>query len=622
MAKSKAKSEPKTLLTFIGGVNKDGIGGNCSVIEHTDETGHTERLMFDLGCKFTPLESGFVAAYPNVDEYFDREDPQTGEVRKASKPVSTLFMTHAHEDHIGALVNYVKMGYRLPPIKAGGFTRDFIRMAFHAEGLASPQIDKIKAGDNISVGDNVVVEAVDVSHSVVDSLGYHTLTFVNDERFSAIMNNGDFLTEEEMPVGKAFNKKQYFDVFNRKKATSTAVLLDSTSTNPESKERIGFETAVENTVKAVRENPDRNVIVSPVIARSIQNIAIDIEAARRLGTKVFLEGKWLRTVKEAMSLSGYSDFDDVVYKGTLQSYMADKTISKKYIVCTGAFAQGLAEYEQNVGLNDTSAIPMAAATKLALDIHPVLKIDKNYLILARQRIIDEINGQTGPKMLQLMAKQGAKVVMTPCGRQIADFEQVPMQDSGHVNANALRAFMKALKQVIPDVVAVPIHGNPEQCENTREIMDSIGVKSVISSNHHSLSIGGGKVSPVKDKNATQTWYAVKLVLPTPYDERYIPTEGIIEYWEVNDKYEPIRKICEVANVRKITPTEKGYTKLDREVDNFTEQSLPFHENMRKEQRKDAIQQRKKNKSVKGQLPKGKKNKGANLFAKGRGRGGR
>lgn len=565
---AKQNPTPKTVLTFIGGVNKDGIGGNCSVIEHTDETGQTVRAMFDLGCKFTPLESGFVAAYPKVDEYFDRTDPDTGKVYKATKPVSALFITHAHEDHIGALANYVKMGYQLPPIKASGFARNFIRLAFRAEGLDAPEIEKVKAGDNISVGENMVVEAVDVSHSIVDSLGFHTLTFVDDEPYAAIMNNGDFLTEEEMPVGKTFNKAKYLDVFKRKRAKTTAVCLDSTSTTPHSKERIGFETAVQNTVDAVRRNPDRNVIVSPVIARSIQNIAIDIEAARRLGTKVCLDGKWLQTVREAMSLSGYRDFDDVIYKGTLQSYMANKDISKKYIVCTGAFAQGLDHYEQNMGLTSTSSIPMAAATKLALDIHPVLRVDKNYLILSRQRIIDEINGVTGPKMLQKMAAQGAKIIMTPGSRPISNFEQIPMQDSGHVNAKALQELMTDVKSVVPGIIAVPIHGNPEQCYDTKHVMDKIGVESLIVANHETLEIcrGGANANISRDQNQSANWYAVKLVLPTPYDDKFIPEDGLNEYWEVNENYEPIQKICEVSNTRRYKPQDRGYTKLDKQLD--------------------------------------------------------
>ena len=576
--KNMAKPRVKTILKFIGGINKDRIGGNCSVLEHTDETGKTERVMFDLGSMFTPYESGFTAAYPNVDEYFDRTDLKTGKIYKALKPVNTLFITHAHEDHIGALINYTKMGYTLPPIKAGAFTRNFIRLAFAAEGMIAPEMEKIKAGDIIRVGDNIEVEAVDVSHSIVASLGFYTLTYNKGKPYAAIMNNGDFLTEEEMPFGKAFNKARYLDTLKRKKVPTTVLCLDSTSTTPQSSERIGFDKAVENTYNAVMTHADRNLIISPVISRSVQNIAIDVETARRLGTKIFLDGKWLQTVKNAMALSGYENFDDVIYKGTIQGYLNDKRLTKKYIVCTGAFAQGLENYEYNVGIDDTSPIPMSSATKMALDLHPYVKIDKNVLILARQRIIEEINGRTGPKMLQLFASQGAAVVMTPGNRPVGGFEEVRMQDSGHANANAVKALMIDVKKAVPDVIVIPIHGNPEQCRNTEEIMSGIGVKTYVAGNQEGLEISHGKVINVEPKVTPMTWYAVKSVMPNPFAEREIPLEGMKEYWEVTEDYHPLQKICEVQNTTK--SKERGkYNNHEKKISQAEE--MPYREQMRK-----------------------------------------
>ncbi len=570
-------TKAQTVLRFIGGVNKDRIGGNCSVVEHTDEQGQTSRVMFDLGSMFTPFESGFVAAYPNVDEYFDRLDPKTGEFYKALKPIDALYITHAHEDHIGALVNYVKMGYILPPLKASGFTRNFIRLAFKKEGLPIPEIEKLKAGDNRLINGNMTVEAVDVSHSIIDSLGFHVLTFVNDKPYAAVMNNGDFLTEEEMPVGRSFNKAAYLDVFQRKQAPLTVLCLDSTSTLPHGKDRIGFEKAVQNTLEVINRSPERSLIVSPVISRSIQNMAIDIEVARAMHTKIALDGKWLQTVKEAMDLSGYKDFDDVIYKGSLKGYMNDKSISKKYIVCTGAFAQGLENYEFNRGIDDTTPIPLAAATKMALDLHPYVHVDKNMLVLARQRIIDEINGRTGPKMLQMLAAQGAKVVISPYSRDIGGFEQVQMQDSGHVNAKALAELLESMKGVAQNMIVVPIHGNPEQCENTKTLAETTGVKCFMASNLENLEIGNGKISVIAPKATPVTWFAVKSVMPGIQDERDIPPAGISEYWEVTENYQPIRKITEAENVVPSKSVDKTSYKYKYE----DEEDLPRFEKMPK-----------------------------------------
>ena len=572
-------AKAQTVLRFIGGVNKDRIGGNCSVVEHTDEKGRTSRIMFDLGSMFTPFESGFVAAYPNVDEYFDRLDQKTGELYKAIKPVDALYITHAHEDHIGALVNYVKMGYVLPPLKASGFTRNFIRLAFKKEGLPIPEIEKVKAGDNALLNGNMTVEAVDVSHSIIDSLGFHVLTFVHDKPYASVMNNGDFLTEEEMPVGRSFNKAAYLDVFRRKPAPVTVLCLDSTSTVPHGKERIGFEKAVQNTLDAINRAPERSLIISPVISRSVQNMAIDIEVARALKTKVALDGKWLQTVKEAMDLSGYKDFDDVIYKGTLKGYMNDKSIRKKYIVCTGAFAQGLENYEYNRGIDETTPIPLASATKMALDLHPYVRVDKNTLILARQRIIDEINGKTGPQMLQMLAAQGAKVVMSPYSKNVGGFEQIPMQDSGHVNAKALTELLGAMKGVVHNMLVVPIHGNPEQCENTKMLSESIGVKCFMANNLENLEISNEKVALVAPKATPVTWFAVKSVMPGIQTERDIPASGISEYWEVTEDYQPIRKIGEAENVVLFKSTHETKYKYKHKFED--EEELPTFEKMPK-----------------------------------------
>ncbi len=576
MAKSKAK--PQTVLKFIGGINKDRIGGNCSVLEHTDETGKTERIMFDLGSMFTPYESGFVSAYPNVDEYFDRTDLTTGETHKAAKPVNMLFITHAHEDHIGALINYTKMGYKLPPIKASGFTRNFIRLSFAAEGMEAPEMEKIKAGDVIEAGDNIKVEAVNVSHSIIDSLGFNTVTYNKGKPYASIINNGDFLTEEEMPVGNSFNKKDYLETLKRTKAPTTVICMDSTSTTPHGSERIGFNKAVENTYNVIMERPSRSLIISPVISRSVQNMAIDIAVARKLNTKVWLDGKWLETVKYAMALSGYLDFDDVIYKGSIQGYLSDKGISRKYIICTGAFAQGLENYEYNLGIDATSPIPMASATKMALDLHPYVKIDKNVLVLARQRIIEEINGRTGPKMLQLLASQGAEIVMTPGSRHVSNFKEVQMQDSGHANAKAVKSLMTDVKEVVPDIIVIPIHGNPEQCRNTEEIMSEIGVKTYVAGNQEGLEIGQGKIVNIEPKITPLTWYAAKIIMPTPSSERDIPAEGIREYWEVTEDYQPIQKICEVQNPSRTYVRDK-YNNHEKKIEKAKD--LPYREQMRR-----------------------------------------
>ncbi|MBR2033658.1 MAG: hypothetical protein IKA03_03185, partial [Alphaproteobacteria bacterium] len=349
------------------------------------------------------------------------------------------------------------------------------------------------------------------------------------------------------------------------------------------KERIGFEQAVENTYNAIKRHPEKSIIISPVISRSVQNIAIDIEVARRLGTKVCLDGKWLTLVKDAMFLSGFNDFEDVLYKGNLKAFLADDKIKLKYIDNTGAFAQGLENYEYNVGVDEISPIPMSSATKMALDLHPVLRVDQKVLVLARQRIIDEINGRTGPKMLQMFAAQGATVIMSPSAQKVGNFEEVQMQDSGHVNATAIKALMKDVKSAVKDVMVIPIHGNPDQLGDTAQAMKEVGVESHLVGNKEGVHVVDGKISNIEPKLTPLTWYAVRSISPNPFSERDVPLEGLREFWEVTEDYEPIRKICEVANVQRFSPRDENYSNSHKLLEKADD--MPRKEKMKSKKQK-------------------------------------
>ena len=560
MTKAKKPFEVGTKIEFIGGVNEDRIGGNCSIIEHTNDKGETTRAMFDLGAMFAPYESGFEAAYPDVSAYFDRINPVTGEKTPAQKTVNALFITHAHEDHIGALVNYVRMGYQLPPIKTTRFTKNLIKIVFTQNGVKAPEMERIKAGDNIQISPDMVVEPFTVSHSILEPIGFHTLTFVDDKPNAGIMNFGDFLTEENMPLGQSFNSQEVKDLLSRK--LTTTFLIDSTSINLKGGKRIGFDKAVENTVDVINRNADRSIIISPVISRSFQNVAVDVEAARKVGAKVCLEGAWLNLVYKAMQLSNYNDFDDVIYKGRIDKFVDDKKIAKKYVVCTGAFAQGLQEYKQNEANNGFNTIPMAAATKMALGLHPSFQINSDCLVIERQRIIDEINGKTGPEMLQLMASRGAKVVVTPSGNKpIANFEQVQMQDSGHLNAEAFSQLLDFTKQYAPNATYIPIHGNIKQCEETAQVAQNNGCKTLQAENMDAVWVQGDETKLVQAENHNYQWIGVKHVYYNPLEpNNVIPPEGKLEFWMIDKNYQPLdnEPIFDTSMTKTSKPGDKDY----------------------------------------------------------------
>lgn len=576
-----------TKIIFIGGVNEDRIGGNATVIEHTNEKNETKRVLVDLGAMFAPYESGFEAAYPNMEEYFDRVNPATGEETKAQKPIDSIFITHAHEDHIGALVNYVRMGYKLPPIRTSRFTKNVINIVFNQERIKVPEMITVNPGDNIRIGDDMVVEPFGDSHSTIEPLGFHVLTFMNDKPHAGIVTYGDLLTVEDMPVGKfGYSQEAMNDLLKRK--LTTTFLIDSTSITPQTKERLSFEELVNNCCEVIKNNPDRKTILSPVISRSFQNVAIDIEVARRLGTKVCLEGAWVKLIYKAMQFSGYKNFDDVIYKGSLKNYLADDKVKLKYVVSTGAFAQGLKEYQENQS-DDFYNIPMAAATKIALGLHKDMGINPRTLILARQRIIDEINGESGPAMLQMMAAKGAKVVMSPSGRKIANFEEVVMQNSGHLNRQEFSKLIKENKKYAPNAVYISIHGNPEQCAFTAQVAQNEGMKTLQVLNSECIKVSEGQAEKLPQGKEPFRWIAVKRILPNPTQENSsIPPEGKLEFWKVDKDYMPVddSPFYDTSLVRSIKPRDGNYYDNHPELGKNAEMLSDTYEEPKRESNKE------------------------------------
>lgn len=551
-------SKLKTEVVFLGGNNKDRIGGNCILVEHTNTKGQTTRIMMDMGSVFTPYHSGFDEAFADYRQYFDVIDKKTGVVTPAIKKVDMVLFTHLHQDHIGGLMHAENLGIQLPQIKASRNTRNFIRLCARENGFLLPEITSMKSGEIIHVSPDLEIETFDVAHSAVDSLGFHILCKNEGKPVTGLINHGDFFTEENMPIGKGFDKKAYNQLISHK--LTTHALMDSTSITDDTKERLSFEEAVTNTLGVIKQNPGKQII-SPVISRSLQNIAIDIEVARRLNRKICLDGKWLKIAFEAMQLSGYNNFDDVIYKASLQEYLRETPINNRYIVNTGAFAQGMQEYHNNEGKGNM--IAMASLTKMALDLHEHLSFDSNTLLLSRQRIIGEINGITGLEILNLAASKGATIACSPSPEVDGKFQTVAMQGSGHLNQLALQTL------ITKGITYIPIHGNAAQLNETAEIIKKNRGKAFVAENMDQLSLSSNSIKSL-GKADTMHWIAVENITPDPLNlDNIVPMEGKKRYCLVDENYQVVEEIKEVDNPKyKSFRKSSGDTMKEKAVKKF------------------------------------------------------
>lgn len=124
------------------------------------------------------------------------------------------------------MTHLAKMGYMLPPVYTSKLTRNAVRIMFNKAGLPEPDIREVKPGENVKIGEDLVMEGFMEAHSAVDAMGFHFLSFRGDKADAGIITHGDFFDNENMPYGPVDMWKSLESLASRKPITH--ILLDST----------------------------------------------------------------------------------------------------------------------------------------------------------------------------------------------------------------------------------------------------------------------------------------------------------------------------------------------------------------------------------------------------------
>ncbi len=511
-----AKIEEGTKIDFLGGNNESRIGGNSFIVEHVEKGYKKVRILVDLGALFPPEWTDLDAIVPDVREYLNYKDEE------AEKPIKAMFISHCHEDHIGGLVHLARAGYKFPIIYTSKYTKEILQTAFKEGQVPAdniPFIEVVNAGESVDVSHNVCVTPFNVSHSTIGAMGFHIMTTVRDRVNAGILNPGDYRLDESK-VGPGFSEEEFVHFIKTKPITH--VLLDSTSTGNSDDYLVDFNTAVANTLKQVNLHKEKQV-VSAVISRSIQNLAIDLETAKQSGRMVYIDGYWAKLAFRAMRSSGIRDYDDVVFKSedlksaNAISYLDTYPKEKRYIVPSGAFAEskkgkksGLYKMseQQKVSINSKGKIKGKGGTG-----HPDFTIDTETLILARQRCIEEINGDQVRAMYNRLAALGATIIENESANNTGRFETALMQRTGHAVRSETKRFIELIvnnRKNHSKMVFIPIHGDKRQLATTAKVIREAGGEPSICYNADVIKVWAGGTRKLEGKPLEdQRWIAVQ-----------------------------------------------------------------------------------------------------------------
>lgn len=389
----------KLQITPLGGVGQFGM--NMTVFRYEDQM-----ILVDTGLMFPDEDLlGADIAIPDLTFIEAHRDELIG-----------IVLTHAHEDHVGALPFVLQIAN--PPIYATEFTFGLVEGKLQEFGL----LDKVKThtirpAQSFTLGP-FEIEFVRVSHSLVDcvALAIHTPV-------GTIVHTGDFKVDETPVMGEPIDLQR----LNQLGDQGVLALL-SDSTNVEREGRTGSEKSVIPGFEKIFDKTSGRVIVS-CFATSIHRLQIVFDMAAEYGRSVALLGRSMLRNVEVAQRYGYLDIED----GQLVSPAQAKKLSPSEVCLLVTGSQGE---------------PMAALARMSVDSHRDASILSGDTVVISARQIPG-NEKSISRMMNHMFKKGAHVIDSSVAR---------IHVSGHGRQDDLRIMFEAVRPKF----LIPIHGETRQ----------------------------------------------------------------------------------------------------------------------------------------------------------------
>ncbi len=302
------------LFTALGGLG--GIGSNLYVYGHNGKW-----LIVDFGIGFAQgTLPGIDVIMPDISFLHDNKHDIVG-----------MIITHAHEDHIGAL-SYIYADLQVP-IYTTAFTANFAKYKLSEAGLdKTPPIHVVASGDVIEI-DTFKVEFVPMAHSIPEpqALKFHM-------PFGIVLHTGDWKVDKMPMIGEGMQ------VSHLQSESIFAVIGDST--NVMNKTHAESEGDVRDSIMEVLAGLAGGVAVT-CFASNLARLESFLLAARKCNRQVVFVGKSLWRMLDCAKKSGY--FQDIpqVYEADA---VRDICKSKLLYICTGSQGEwraGLARVARN-----------------------------------------------------------------------------------------------------------------------------------------------------------------------------------------------------------------------------------------------------------------------------------
>ncbi len=416
----------------LGGAGE--IGMNCYVYGYGPED--KERLIVvDLGVTFPDMD-----ATPGVDLIM----ADIAWLEKRRDRIEAIFITHAHEDHIGAL------GLLWPRLKVPVYARRFTavlgRLKLEENGHPGNTITVVRPRPETIESGPFRVQFVPVAHSIPESAA-----LIIDTPAGRIVHSGDFKLDETPLVGEGWNP----DLFREIAAERPVKALMCDSTNVFSLHPGRSESTLRDPIRDLIAGAS-GMVVATTFASNVARLRTLAEAAQAAGRSICLLGRAMKKMVSAAQEAGVlTDFPRTLSPEEALEVPREKLM----LIVTGSQGER-----------------RAASAQLSRGKYLGMQMKEGDMFLFSSKTIPG-NERDVLRIMNALSEMGVDVVDDTNGLY-------------HVSGHANRPDLETVHGILNPAFLIPMHGEHRHLRAHAKLAETRGIKAEIATNGMMIDLGG------------------------------------------------------------------------------------------------------------------------------------
>ena len=396
----------------LGGLGE--IGKNITAIEYEDEI-----IVIDCGISFPDEDMyGIDLVIPDIKYLLDNKDKVKG-----------LFLTHGHEDHIGA-IPYILKQINMP-VYGTKLTIGLVESKLKEHDMLSKtNLIPISPGESIKLN-KLIIEFIRVTHSIAEScaLAIHT-------PIGIVLHTGDFKIDYTPIDGKVMDLNRIAQL-----GQEGILLLMADSTNVERAGHSLSEKIIGETLNRIISNANGRVIVA-TFASNIHRMQQIADASMMYNRKIVFSGRSMENISNVAMDLGYLHIpkESIVGIEDLNRHPSDKIT----IITTGSQGE-----------------PMAGLSRIAYGSHRHISIEQDDLFIISASPIPG-NDKLVSRVINQLYRKGVEVIYE-------DLEDI------HVSGHAYKEELKLIHTLVKPKYFMPVHGEYRHLKHHSDLALKLGM---------------------------------------------------------------------------------------------------------------------------------------------------